>query len=219
MKYEERIIAFIDILGFKNLVNNDLMCEDIGAILKLPYVLRQGDMLKRLKITGMMMTSISDSLVFSIGLKERGAMNKITKLLSVFSQTLLAQYSLLLRGGIAVGKIYHDNDIVYGPGLVKAYELESKIAIFPRIVIERSDFESSILSCSTPSQLTLRKEYVSGDDCILMLDCFHYTSQEKLKLCRFKLEQIEASDLRVQQKINWMITMISTKLKEKAINL
>jgi len=217
MGYEERIIAFIDILGFKNLANNEFKCEDIGAILKLPYLLRQDCIVKMLKIKGVMMTSISDSLVFSIRLEESGAMNKITKLLSVFMQAILSGYGLLLRGGIAVGKIYHDNEIVYGPGLVKAYELENKIAVYPRIVMELSDFENAIQFCSPFSQSTLRKVFVPDNDSFLMLDCFYYTNQPTLELCRCKLEQMKTSDLRAQQKINWMITMIDRKLKEKAI--
>ncbi|WP_248928667.1 hypothetical protein [Paenibacillus hamazuiensis] len=214
MKYEERIIAFIDILGFKNLVNDESKCEDIGAILKLPYLIRQDNMAKMLKIKGVMMTSISDSLVFSIRLKERGAMNKITKLLTVFTQSLLSQHGLLLRGGIAVGKIYHDNDIVYGPGLVKAYELESKIAVYPRIVMGFSDFESSILSCSQISQSALRERFVTDNDYFLMLDCFHYTNQQTLEFFRHKLEQMKTMDLGAQQKINWMKAWVDRKLKE-----
>src|SRR5699024_780575 len=102
---KEKIVAFIDILGFKRLVNDESKLDDIGVILKLPYFMRQDDISKMLKLKGVMLTSISDSFVFSIGLKERGAMNKITKLISVFTQTLLSQYGLLLRGGIAVGKL------------------------------------------------------------------------------------------------------------------
>lgn len=217
MKYEEKIVALIDILGFKNLVNDESKCEDIGAILKLPYFIRQDDIAKMLKIKSVMMTSISDSLVFSIRLKERGAMNKITKLLSVFMQTLLSQHSLLLRGGIAVGKLYHDSEVVYGPGLVKAYELESKIAIYPRIVMTLSDFEYSILSCSEISQSTLREMFVPDNDYFLMLDCLFYTNQQALELCRFRLEQMQTLDLREQQKINWMITAVDRKIKEKAL--
>lgn len=172
MKYTEKIVAFIDILGFKYFVNDESKCEDIGAILKLPYFIRQDGMAKMMKIKGVMMTSISDSLVFSIGLKERGAMNKIVKLLSVFTQTLLSQYSLLLRGGIAVGKLYHDSDVVYGPGLVRAYELENKIAVYPRMVMAISDFERSILSCSNFFQETLREIFVVDNDFFLILDCF-----------------------------------------------
>lgn len=215
MEYTENIVAFIDILGFKSLVNDESKFEDIGAILKLPYFIRQDDVTKMMKLKGVMMTSISDSFVFSIGLKERGAMNKITRLLSVFTQMLLSQYSLLLRGGIAVGKLYHDSEVVYGPGLVKAYELENKISIYPRIVIDISDFERSILSCSETSQSTLRKIFVPNNDCFLALDCLRYTNQQTLELCRFKLEQIKTLDLKAQQKINWMKIAVDKKLKEK----
>lgn len=217
MVYTEKIVAFIDILGFKYLVNDESKVEDIGAILKLPYFMGQDGVAGMLKIKSVMMTSISDSLVFSIGLNERGAMNKITRLLSVFTQALLSQHSLLLRGGIAVGKLYHDSDVVYGPGLVKAYELENKISIYPRIVMDISDFDCSILSCSKTSQSTLKKIFVSDNDGFLALDCFHYTNQQILELCRLKLEEMKISDLRAQQKINWMRSLVGRKIKENAL--
>lgn len=212
MQYEERIIAFIDILGFKNFVNDESKCEDVGAILKIPYMLRQDEITKIFKIKGVMMSSISDSLVFSIRLKERGAMNKINKLLSAFTHALLFQYSLLLRGGITVGKIYHDNDIVFGPGLVKAYELECKMAIYPRIIMDVLDFERSILSCTQISQTMLRKDFVPDNDGFLVFDSFRYLDKETLEVCRSKLEQMKTSDLRTQQKVNWMIARVGKKL-------
>jgi hypothetical protein len=217
MKYEEKIVALIDILGFKDLVNDESKCEDIGAILKLPYLMRHDDMVKMFKIKSVMMTSISDSLVFSIGLKERGAMNKIVKLLSVFMQTLLFQYQLLLRGGIAVGKLYHDGDVVYGPALVKVHELESEIAVFPRIIMIPSDFERSILSCSKISQEILRKIIVPDTDTYLMLDCFRYAEKQMLESCHSALKQTKISDLKAQQKIDWMLNKIDKKLEESII--
>ncbi len=217
MKYKEKIVAFIDILGFKRLINDESKFDDIGAILKLPYFMGQDNIVKMMKLKGVMMTSISDSLVFSIGLKEHGAMNKITKLLSAFTQILLSQYGLLLRGGIAVGKLYHDSDVVYGPGLVKAYELENKFSIYPRIIIDPSDFECSILSCRNISQSILREIFIIDDDGFFALDCFHYANQKTLELCCFNLEQMKTSDLRAQQKINWMKTVIDRKIKEKPI--
>jgi len=61
MKYEEKIVAFVDILGFKSLVYDESKCEDIGAILKPPYLIRQESIAKMFKIKGVMMTSISKS--------------------------------------------------------------------------------------------------------------------------------------------------------------
>lgn len=44
------------------------------------------------------------------------------------------------RGGITAGPLYYDEKLhmVYGSGLVRAYELESKSAIYPRIVIDEN---------------------------------------------------------------------------------
>lgn len=41
-----------------------------------------------------------------------------------------------VRGGITIGELYIDDTFVWGEGLLRAYELESKIAVNPRIVIE-----------------------------------------------------------------------------------
>lgn len=35
------------------------------------------------------------------------------------------------------GALYHDNQVVFGPALAQAYELESRVALYPRIVITR----------------------------------------------------------------------------------
>jgi hypothetical protein len=42
----------------------------------------------------------------------------------------------LMRGGIAVGGLIHDDEVVFGPALNRAYDLESRIAVYPRIVVD-----------------------------------------------------------------------------------
>jgi hypothetical protein len=51
-------------------------------------------------------------------------------------------FPVLLRGAISVGPILMDptelrNDQIFGPALVRSYELESETSVFPRIVIDR----------------------------------------------------------------------------------
>jgi hypothetical protein len=41
----------------------------------------------------------------------------------------------LLRGGVTVGDVVHEDEIVFGPGLNRAYYLERKIARYPRFVL------------------------------------------------------------------------------------
>ena len=49
-----------------------------------------------------------------------------------------------VRGGITIGNLYIDDTFVWGEGLLRAYKLESKIAINPRIVIDPSIEEKYI---------------------------------------------------------------------------
>jgi len=53
-----------------------------------------------------------------------------------FAQANLLQRGILIRGGMTVGPLFYDSSHVFGPGLVRAYELESRLAIYPRIVTE-----------------------------------------------------------------------------------
>jgi hypothetical protein len=43
--------------------------------------------------------------------------------------------SILLRGGISYGPLYHSEGVVFGEAMVDAYHLESQVANFPRIVV------------------------------------------------------------------------------------
>ena len=57
----------------------------------------------------------------------------------IFCTILTAQFwanGLLIRGGITIGYCFSDNLMVWGKALVRAYEIESTIAIYPRIVID-----------------------------------------------------------------------------------
>ena len=42
----------------------------------------------------------------------------------------------LIRGSIVYGKLIHTKDIIFGPALVEAYNRESKIAKYPRVIID-----------------------------------------------------------------------------------
>jgi hypothetical protein len=42
---------------------------------------------------------------------------------------------VLCRGGIAEGKVVHNNEMIFGPAMNDAYDLESNTAIYPRIIV------------------------------------------------------------------------------------
>lgn len=43
--------------------------------------------------------------------------------------------NVLLRGGVTVGLIHLEGDMAFGPGFIRAYDLESQFANYPRIVV------------------------------------------------------------------------------------
>lgn len=47
----------------------------------------------------------------------------------------LLDNNVIIRGGIAIGKLRHTQTEIFGPAMNEAYYLESKIARYPRIVI------------------------------------------------------------------------------------
>ena len=42
----------------------------------------------------------------------------------------------MLRGGVAIGQLYIDEVMVWGKALLTAYELEDKVANYPRVIID-----------------------------------------------------------------------------------
>ncbi|MDH5163401.1 hypothetical protein [Heyndrickxia oleronia] len=57
-------------------------------------------------------------------------------------QFSLALNGYFIRGGISVGEHFMDEETVFGPALFKSYELESKVAIYPRITLSAESKEN-----------------------------------------------------------------------------
>jgi hypothetical protein len=72
---------------------------------------------------------------------------------------------LLVRGGVAVGSLYHNGGVVFGRALVEAYELESRDAIYPRVVVA----PTVLKRCTTPDSM-LRHILVQEPDGMLCLN-------------------------------------------------
>jgi hypothetical protein len=81
-------------------------------------------------------SQFSDSIVVSYSLREESAafflVNDAT--LTVIE---LAYRGFLLRGAITIGQLVHDDRYLVGPAMVRAYEMESKQAVYPRVLIDR----------------------------------------------------------------------------------
>jgi hypothetical protein len=135
---EDRYCAFIDILGFKELVsgirNGDVNFETIKGLLKQihqphdPTFVGTGD-------TDFQVQSISDAVVLST----RYTVTGLAILFDTIERLSLAllQEGYFTRGGLCRGLLYHDPQMVFGEALIQAYRMESEIAKYPRILLTK----------------------------------------------------------------------------------
>jgi hypothetical protein len=143
--YKDALISYVDILGFRDLIDrsaNSGNVEEIIDILekfqrrmKKPFVHRD----PYRSPGGLITKNFSDLIVRCKPLGVRAAIGDFLRdelYMLTRVQMQLAIRGIFVRGGVAAGKIYLDN-VVFGPALVKAYELESQYAIYPRIVVHR----------------------------------------------------------------------------------
>lgn len=142
-KYKECYIAYIDILGFKNIIKEDQMCcDELLKVLTTP----KNKTLKNIYafennteslISPVQYHIMSDSLVYYIDVSEKNAfLSIVVNCSNIIRQMAFLSNPIFVRGAITKGKIYYNKDIIFGPGLIRAYELEENIAIFPRIIID-----------------------------------------------------------------------------------
>ena len=132
IKFQEKIVAFVDVLGFSNLVNSQS-----DQKLNQYFTFVSNDLKAAVKESGFKYMIISDSIVISIDIK----LEKFELLLKILTalQAKLLLHGILLRGSVSIGDLYINktNNILVGSGLIKAYKLEQG-ASYPRIIIDRS---------------------------------------------------------------------------------
>jgi hypothetical protein len=136
---EDRIIAFIDILGFKELIK---CAEKANDYTKLSNLIEKSiELFNDLNPNSdFQFTQFSDSFVLSC----RSFNINDSMLFMIYLQDLINLFlseNILLRGGLTVGKLIHTKNVLMGPAMNRAYELESEVAKNPRVIIERDLFD------------------------------------------------------------------------------
>jgi hypothetical protein len=132
--YEERIVLFLDILGFKELINDSIV--DVERFQKIQTTIRVIRLTFNItqKSKDRTITQFSDSLVVSFKITEAGEVAFLLWKTNELLRKLILK-GIVCRGGIAKGKLIHNDIYMFGPAFLEAYILESKIAIFPRVII------------------------------------------------------------------------------------
>ena len=197
MEFKDKFIGFIDILGFKNLVNSaecdngislpDLLkitkklgsSEDRNNLIKYgPTVCPQSSLLKR--NLDFRITQISDCVVISAEISPAGVINLIGHGWKAVIKLL--QDGIMCRGYITRGMIHHTDAQLVGSGYQKAYAKEKEVAAFKHEADERGTpfVEVDPVVCNYVKN--------SGDECVKkMFSRFVKEDKEITALFPFKM--------------------------------
>lgn len=152
VEYKVGLVTYVDILGFGELIRTKTAGEISRTIRVVkeavqPRQFTTGFKTKFKEIPDDDYANFSDLSIISIPLRRTSNAPPRGRLFSqlihlVHAQAiLLADEEILIRGGITVGKLVKSWGQLFGPAIVRAYELESKIAKYPRIVVGKEVFE------------------------------------------------------------------------------
>lgn len=213
--YEDRIVLFLDILGWGELVeqtNNDPGI--VGDLLEKTDLARRDS--QRIRATknqgeappnGYEVAHFSDTVVCSCHRNEEGIRWLLAKAIHLSNDFLgsdsLVVGGFLCRGAIVSGKLFHSGNVVFGPILLKAYKMESTLAIYPRILIAE-DLIPDVKNLQD-KMITVRQDA----DGLTFLDTISEELNSDSQLKQFKqainngLTQCK-NDLRKQMKWMWL---------------
>lgn len=159
LKYEKRIVAFIDILGFKEIIKaSEFNSSKLKLIYETLLFLKTREKpeewnLQLIEIeedaqkkgvenfdiaSKTSCTCFSDSIVVSVHVGDNNINEVASTLianLSLIGAKLMTE-RILFRGAITIGNIIHkDNGLVMGQALIDAYQIETNISKNPRIIL------------------------------------------------------------------------------------
>lgn len=223
--YEQRIVCFIDILGFSSRIKqtekdtveaSQLLydtCDALDLLNTYQQIMRYKTDIENIKVT-----QFSDSIVITFPWNEKDdSLYRGLKAIRYIQASLLKLYGVLLRGGIVLGNVIHTDKLLLGPAMVSAYQLESKCAVSPRIVVDPkvayrfSKVKKRLLDeKSLPSKFVIHKDF----DDTSYIDYFNFEQNEIFnddelldyfkQLCEMISKNVDSSDISIRMKYLWM---------------
>jgi len=175
--YPERICAFVDILGFRDYVaglgnSASKVFVLIQALQRVHKPLFPG--VSDLRDIQYRTQSISDAVAISVVPTVEGLI-ELFSVLQELSLNLLSE-GYFIRGAIARGRLHHDDAMVFGEALIKAYDLEAQIVRYPRIMVVSNVVD--VAKGADPLAVARRNRLRYSDDGPLYLHILQRMQQE-----------------------------------------
>ena len=214
----EYIVAFIDILGASNKINQDvnkslnIVHQAYDESFDFLNTMYNGEV----ELLKPQIRIFSDNILIAVPTNIKGRPSALMSVM-IFAGLIQHQFlhhQYLVRGGIALGEFFIDDVMVWGTALTRAYEIENSIAIYPRIVLD----PHLIVELRVLENPVLMHWIKQDIDQLLFV---HYMQERVLKekdnfllLLLMRLETVEQllieakNNIKVQQKIFWHLSYL-----------
>ena len=190
--YIDRYCAYIDILGFRDLVRN--LADDYSKFQALRSLLTKihtpANPAEKAWHIDFRAQSISDAVAISTLANDTGLIHLFIAIENLAVDLLKAGY--LMRGALVKGRLYHDDQMVFGAALIHAFELESTVVRYPRVMITREVMQDIDHFCDglLAHRRPVFEQHIEQAD-----DGPHYVHVLKTVACKIAELQIENLNL------------------------
>lgn len=159
--YTECYVAFLDILGFKNMVNTknfnevrevfENIISDMDAEMALFHACEDGDIeliQYNWSLQHAVIRVMSDSVVVAVPSKYPQALAAVIDICKITQICLYSQCEVpvLLRGAISKGEFYADEKLMFGKGMIDAYLAQENCVIYPRVILSGELLKNAVIS-------------------------------------------------------------------------
>jgi len=144
----------------------------------------------------------SDNIVVATEADSTYALYSLSFIAYILQREFVGQ-GLMCRGAITKGYLYINNEYVFGSGLIRAYELEDRVAYYPRIILDRLPEADSLIENYDV--------YHKDSDGYIMIDYLRVREQQDIRcplMAKHKLIvesglRTHKADERIFQKYAW----------------
>lgn len=209
LQLSSHFVAFIDLLGFSEMVRSDCESSNPPKYLELLYDahVRAAALFGKDLDAGL--TQFSDSIVVSRPF-DLPALPNFISTIAAWQRSLLAD-GLLCRGGVTFGKHFVKDRFLFSQGLIDAYHLESKQAKYPRIVVSED-----LLQLAVPTVDIGALKLLKEDDGVAFVDYLAVDDPAQIGGLAAAAEALitksQGGVASVQEKMRWLARYADHKL-------
>ncbi len=199
------IIAFLDVLGTKEKVKNNLT-ETLEQLWLINHFIRK----EIYNQTDIIFRTFSDNYFIAIETDRDNIavnFNRIANIVGNLHSRCLRVYNVLLRGAITYGEMHIDEYSILGDALIKGYQMEQKDAIYPRIIVDKA-----LVNNDKVNYRNFKEPIFEDNDAQICLNTLMFFQENMVEhfnkyliyYLTTQLEKDENKDSKIKNKIKWI---------------